>query len=1035
MHNQTHYPSVSRSSSPFTALDSQWSSLLAIALFSLCSNVLMLIPSIYMLQVYDRVITSRNAYTLLMLTVIAVLLLLTMGALDWVRSQILIRGAARFDMSMNAKVHKALADTEPSPSGETPLQAINDLSYVRQFLASPAPLAFFDVPWLPVYVVLLFLFHPLFGAITLAGMVILFALAMANELFTRSLLHAAGQEDTAATQRALRDFRHRELIDAMGMNEAVRTRWLDRHSEAIRLLSQAGERSNIVSTASQTLRIILQLAIVGIGALLVIDQLVTPGVMIAASVMISRALAPIDRLVGSWKTVIHARDAYRRLDRLLHNKPAPRPRMALPAPKGELQLDHVSVIPPLADRAVLQGVSVRLAAGDFLGVVGPNASGKSSLGRAIVGVWKPQHGTVRLDGVDIAQVDRDALGPYLGYLPQDVALLDGTLSENIARFGPVDAKKVLAAAQLAGVHEMILRLPHGYDTQIGVSGIELSGGQRQRIGLARALYGNPALVVLDEPNSNADELGEQALRRVLMTLKQRAESTVILITHRPSMVAVVDHILVLNNGQPQMLGPREQVLAKLTPQKTAEVNRTMSPKKPTPMDICHREDHRPTLTPVSNEQVFEPVRPSVPTDDGHARIAGLMIVLMAVGCFGLWSATAKLDSAIAAPAVITVESYRKPVQHLKGGIIKDLLVKDGDRVDAGDVLIRLDETQARAEYEIVRGQYLATAARYARLTAERDNHDVIVPDELTHLRNAPAFRAALSEQRRVFAARRASLDSGIAVLKQRVKQFQAHIDGVRQQQRHAQRRIVSINDELNRLKQLQRAKYMPLGPVFNLERTLADVEERRAGYQTQIAQGTLQIDEARLQIQQLQNDFMNEVVTQRRESQTAFIELGERLPALHADVARSTLRAPTAGVVVGLQVHAIGAVIRPGERLLDIVPTGEPLVVEAQVNPSDIDAVHAGLSAQVRLTALNSRFTPTVIGTVVMVSADRLYSADEQPYYLARIEVDVDHADSVQPPELLPGMPAEVLIKTGQRTLLSYLLRPLLDAAARSFSD
>lgn len=557
-------------------------SFLAVGLFSLFINALMLVPPLYMLQVYDRVLTSRNAFTLLMLSLLAMALLLVMGGLEWVRAHILIRVAARFDMALNVRLFNASFNLGKQVSGNSTLQPLNDLAQLRQFITSTAPFAFFDTPWLPMYLLALFLFHPLFGWLAIGGALMLLALTVANELSTRQTLTTANLEAIAATNDASSHLRNAEVLEALGMLDAIRTRWLTCHRKALALQALAADRSNILSTASKSWRLILQSSALGLGALLVIQHIITPGLMIAASLLLGRALAPIDTLISSWKAFVGARVAYRRLDELLRSLPQRPPTMTLPAPRGEVLVDQIVLAPPGTTTPVIRGVSFRLAAGESLGIVGPSASGKSTLVRSILGLWSCHSGVVRLDGADIVTWNRTELGPHLGYLPQDVELFSGTIGENIARFGPVDADKVVTAARRAGVHEMILQLPQGYDTSIGVTGIGLSGGQRQRIALARALYGDPALVVLDEPNSNVDEEGEQALRRSLCDLKASRKTTLLLIAHRPRLIESVDKILVLNAGQVQMFGPRELVLAKLA--RTVAAPQRIGPTAPQARD-------------------------------------------------------------------------------------------------------------------------------------------------------------------------------------------------------------------------------------------------------------------------------------------------------------------------------------------------------------------------------------------------------------------------------------------------------------------
>lgn len=429
--------------------------------------------------------------------------------------------------------------------------------------------------------------------------------------------------------------------------------------------------------------------------------------------------------------------------------------------------------------------------------------------------------------------------------------------------------------------------------------------------------------------------------------------------------------------------------------------------------------------------------PSVPTDDRKARMIGLGIVLIAFGGFSVWAATAKLDSAVVAPGVVTVESYRKTVQHLEGGIVKDILVRDGDSVHADDILLRLDETQARASLEITRSKYLAARALEARLSAERDlQQGITFPEQLLRLRDDPRVQQTLDGQDRVFRARHEALQSEISVLAQRIKQLQVQISGLDTLQQTEQQRIVSLKEEVDDFRKLLKKGYVDKGHLRELERSVAALKGERAKHLAEIARAQVQIGETQLQILQLRKQFLSEVVAELRGTQTEIFDLEERMRALQDTLLRTEIRAPTSGTVVGLGVHTLGGVISPGIPILEIVPQGEPLVVEAQVQPTDIDNVHAGLSADTRFTAFQARITPVVEGRVVTVSADRLlHPADQTPYYLARVQVTPQGMERLQNLKLLPGMPAEVFIKTGERTLLEYLLRPLLDAFARSFKE
>lgn len=534
---------------------------LSVGIFSFVINALMLVPSIYMLQVYDRVLASRNAETLLMLTIIMLGLYLLMGALELVRSRVLVRLGAKLDMTLNARVFRAAFESNLNSRGSNAGQALHDLSGVRQFMTGNGIFALFDAPWAPIYLAVVFLLHPLLGYISLAGMVLMFVLTLITEKVSKQPLEQANKEGIAASNFIASNLRNAEVIESMGMLSAVRSRWFSRHEKMLSLQAIASDRAGMVSSVTKFTTVSIQSLILGAGALLAIDGTITPGAMIAGSILMGRAMAPIQQAMGSWKQFLSARSSYDRLSELLSSFPQRPVNMSLPRPIGKVSVANLVAVPPGTQLTVLRGVSFEVQPGEVVGVVGASASGKSSLARMLVGVWRPFGGSVRLDGAEISQWNKEELGPSIGYLPQDIELFDGTISENIARFGSINSELVIEAAQMAGVHEMILHLPQGYDTVIGANS-GLSGGQRQRIGLARALYGCPSLVVLDEPNSNLDDAGEAALVGAIKSLKI-AGSTVFLITHRTSIISVVDKMLVLKEGASVAYGPRDEVLAAL----------------------------------------------------------------------------------------------------------------------------------------------------------------------------------------------------------------------------------------------------------------------------------------------------------------------------------------------------------------------------------------------------------------------------------------------------------------------------------------
>ena len=531
-----------------------------IGLFSAVINLLMLAPALYMLQVYDRVLASGNQMTLLMLTLMILGLFGLMGALEWVRSQVVIRLGTQMDMRLNQRVYDAAFEAQLRTGSPAAGQALNDLTSLRQFATGNALFAFFDAPWFPVYLLVIFMFSPWLGLLALGGAVVLMLLAWANQRVSQGPLKVASELSVEATQQASAHLRNAEAIEAMGMLDTLRGQWLAQHTAFLVQQNLASEKTATVSAWSKGVRLALQSLVLGLGALLAMQGQITSGMMIAGSILMGRVLSPIDQLIGVWKQWSSARLAYQRLEVLLHAHP-PRPvRMVLPAPRGELAVEQLSASAPGTRRATLTNLSFSLPAGHVLGVIGPSGCGKSTLARLLVGVWQPLAGKVRLDGAELSQWDKHQLGPHLGYLPQDIQLFTGTLAQNIARFAEIDADKVLAAAQLAGVHQMILQLPEGYDTCLGEGGTGLSGGQKQRIGLARALYGMPAVIVLDEPNANLDEAGEQALLQAISQLKQ-LKRTLILITHKPNVLSLTDQLLILREGQLQAFGPTAKVLA------------------------------------------------------------------------------------------------------------------------------------------------------------------------------------------------------------------------------------------------------------------------------------------------------------------------------------------------------------------------------------------------------------------------------------------------------------------------------------------
>ncbi|KIO48605.1 type I secretion system permease/ATPase [Nitrosospira sp. NpAV] len=533
-----------------------------VGIFSAIINLLLLVPALYMLQVYDRVLASRNETTLLMLTLIVLGAYLFMSALEFIRSFVLIRVGAKLDVTMNKRIYTAAFEQNLKRAGGNAGQALQDLTAIRQFLTGQGLFAFFDAPWFPIYLTVIFLFNPLLGMFALIGTAVLVVLAFVNEAVSKKPLEDANAMAVASSNLATNNLRNAEVIAAMGMLPNLISRWFKLHSHFLQLQAEASEKTGTIGAITKFVRLSLQSLILGLGALLALEGKITPGMMIVAAILMGRALSPVEQLIGIWKSWSSTRSAYQRLNELLEANPAREAGMSLPKPLGQVSVEAVTAVPPGSKVAILRNLSFAIEPGDVLGIIGTSGAGKSTLARLLVGIWPAAMGEVRLDGADVYQWNKDELGPHMGYLPQDIELFAGTVSENIARFGEIDSQKVILAAKRAGVHDMILQFPQGYDTLLGDGGAGLSGGQKQRLGLARAMYGDPSLIVLDEPNSNLDEMGEQALIAAINDLHSRGK-TIVMISHRSSVLRATNKLLLLRDGKAQLFGPSDQVLARL----------------------------------------------------------------------------------------------------------------------------------------------------------------------------------------------------------------------------------------------------------------------------------------------------------------------------------------------------------------------------------------------------------------------------------------------------------------------------------------
>lgn len=515
-----------------------------------------------MLQIYDRVLSSGNQETLIMLSALAVFLLVILGVLETTRSRIMTRVGLRLSEDIQQGTFDSLLNHRLVKTQSVGTQPIRDLDTLRQFFASNSLFAFIDAPWTPFFLMLIFFLHPLLGAIATGGAFLIFSFALVTELVSRSALRNASSKMIDSHAYVNSSLRNADVLKAMGMEQNIRNRWRSYFLPATEWQTRAGERVGIMLGASKSLRFILQTAILGAGAWLALKQIITPGAMIAGSIIMGRALAPVEQAIGSWKSFIGARAAWKRVNILLDQNPKQEESIELPHIEGNLKVENLIAAPPGVKQAILKGIKFDLKAGESLAVIGPSGSGKSTLARLLMGVWLARNGNVTLDGASITQLNPKDRQKYIGYLPQDVELFSGTVKDNISRFNEVDSEKLFSATQMTDCHELILALPEGYETEIGESGGFLSGGQRQRLGLARAVYGNPALVVLDEPNSNLDSKGEKALLQTIAQLKKR-KVTLVIIAHNVNIMAVVDNILMLQNGKVVKYGPSSELLKSL----------------------------------------------------------------------------------------------------------------------------------------------------------------------------------------------------------------------------------------------------------------------------------------------------------------------------------------------------------------------------------------------------------------------------------------------------------------------------------------
>jgi PrtD family type I secretion system ABC transporter len=532
--------------------------------FSCVVNILMLTGPLFMLQVYDRVLASGSVPTLLALSAIVLVLYVYYGFLEYIRSRIMVRVGRKFEEGLRHRVFDVMSQLTLRRAANVGGQPISDLNVVRQYLSSNGPLAFFDMPWVPIYLLIVFMLHFWLGVAGLVAAIVIFALAVWTEASTRTPLGKANVAQAKAVMMTDEARRSAEAMHALGMRGVLRSRWASVQQEALDYQTVASDAGGKLSAASRVVRLLVQSGMLALGAYLAIKGEISPGAIIASSIIMGRGLAPIEQAVGNWQQFLGARKAMDRLVKVLGQVPPEAQRMQLPAPKSHLDVENLVVMVPGQEKPILAGLSFKVEPGQGLGVIGPTGAGKSTLARVLTGVIPATRGAVRLDGASIEQRSVDDYGAIIGYLPQDVQLFDGTVAQNISRFQDnAKPEDIVAAAQIANVHDMVTRLPQGYDTPLGENGARLSSGQKQRVALARALFGNPALIIMDEPNSNLDAEGEVALDRAIRLALQRG-AAVVVVAHRPSALQAVSHLLVLNEGKAAVYGPRDEVLKKVT---------------------------------------------------------------------------------------------------------------------------------------------------------------------------------------------------------------------------------------------------------------------------------------------------------------------------------------------------------------------------------------------------------------------------------------------------------------------------------------
>ncbi len=939
-----------------------------------------------MLEIYDRVIPSGSMPTLAALLVLAAGLYVFSGFLDVVRGKVLSRTASLIDARLSRRVLQVIGGASlKARIGGDVLRPAQEMDQIRSFLGRVASAALFDLPWMPVYLAVCFFLHPLIGWQAAAVMLILITLTIATDIFTRSSTQMAASAISSRNRFGEAAHRNAEAIAAMGMLEEVESRWPDAQSGLTALQRRTGDVASTFAGASKTLRQALQSGSLALGAYLVIQGDMSGGMIIAASITVARALQPIKQVIANWRNMVGARQAWQRLQDRFKLFPDAVERTALPAPTNLLAPDAVfAALPGERQRMTVQNVSFRVQAGTVVGVTGPSVSGKSSLVRTITGVWSLTRGKVSLDGTS-DQWPAHERGKHISYMPQSSDLFPGTIAENIARLNPsADDSAIVTAARAASVHDMIVALADGYETQVGDGGLNLSAGQRQRAALARALYGDPFLVVLDEPNSNLNADGDKALAVAINAVKRRG-GVVIVVAHRNSVLAQIDLLLVMENGVAKAFGARRGTESNPATETQAATHDSL----PKPDGDRRRG---PTMTDNTDieDSLWRSLRRNV--------IAGTAGIAVLFGGVGGWAATTELSGAVIANGILVVDGNVKKVQNPTGGIVAELLVKEGQSVIAGETIVRLDATVTRANLVAAWKSLNYLYARQARLETERDGLSAVETHPLLRER-LPAGHAetVMTSERRLFADRLVSRDGQKARLREQVQQLREQIGGLGEQSKSKSEGLKFIEKELDGLRRLFEIGGITMSQVNALERNAARLRGERGQLIASIASAMGSISEIELQLLQVDQAMRAEVAAELRYIENEQAKLIEQEVTALDQLKHIEIKASIGGTVHQLASHTVGGVITPAEVLMQIVPKGSALTVEDPIAPQDIDQ-QTGMS-----------------------------------FYRTALSIPDEELSRLSGLALVPGMPVETFIRTGDRTVVSHLAKPAQDHLQRVF--